>query len=253
MTLRNAKCQDFLWGLSFVFTFTVHAAVGTRKWNCLFLTRLCSQLSEDPSYLQYHCQLLVKSHGRDWLQLSTKQQMPTTPRLLTGRAPHWPQKNTTGTHCQVSADLWSPFTPHATPEFCGSAGKSKGQTLDCRIVNQWLFHQLAGWTMESSWRHIFVPLTIIKIWCFGGYDCQGARAQHQCDEQGTLRQAEIHGLRPRGLRKDSLLSKILDTLSYRCVSEIRALLLPLLPSSDLRTVCRGTGKAGIVPHMKQFN
>lgn len=31
ITLQNAKCQGFLWGLSFVFIFTLHATVGTWK------------------------------------------------------------------------------------------------------------------------------------------------------------------------------------------------------------------------------
>jgi len=48
---------------------------------------------------------------------------------------------------------------------------------------------------------------------------------------------------PQGLRKGSLLSKLSHTLSYRYASEMHTLCLPLLPSSDLRTGLKGTGRA----------
>lgn len=145
---------------------------------------------------------------------------------------------------KVSADPWSPFTSDATPGFCVSAGKSKGQTLDCRIVSQWLFHQLAGWTIGDG-RLLdtrFCTLDNNKNLMLRGLWLSRGHSSAPVWWVGHFQTGRNTWLRIMKTEEGQSPQHDFRYLELPVCFEMHALLLPLLPSSDLRTGCRVTGR-----------
>lgn len=198
MTLPNAKCQDFLWGLSFLSIFAVHATVGTLKKNCFFLRGLCPQLSGVLSYLQDHCQLPVKSQGRDWLSTNSKclqhrvflQTELTIDHRRTPREP--------SARCLLIPGALSLLMEHRALCQCREEQGIDSGLQDCKSVTLPSVGRLNSGDGRLLDAHFCTLGNNKNLMLWGSRGHSSAPGMSR-----ALREAERHGLGPQGLRKES--------------------------------------------------